>query len=76
MSFTIVDQGSERTITVRVPSIGCGEDRTEIPKPVWDLICIFEDVYSRAKTGTPPSGDACTRKSLHEMAVAQSAPSR
>lgn len=73
MRFTILDQGTERTITLHVPSIGCGEDRPEMPKAVWDLICLFTDLYDRAKAGTPSREDSCGCKSLHEMAVAQQA---
>jgi len=71
MRFTILDQGTEKTITLRVPSIGCGEDRPEIPKAVLDLICVFTDLYQRAKVGNPPSQKSCGCKSLHEMAVVQ-----
>jgi len=71
MRFTIVDQGTERTITLHVPSIGCGEDRSEIPKAVWDLICVFTDLYERAKAGNPPPENSCGCKSLHELATAQ-----
>ncbi len=71
MRFKILDQGTERTITLHVPSIGCGEDRAEIPKAVWDLICVFTDLYQRVKTGSPPSENSCGCKSLHEIAIAQ-----
>jgi hypothetical protein len=71
MRFTILDQGTERTTTLRVPSIGCGEDRPEIPKAVLDLICVFTDLYQRAKVGNSPSQNSCGCKSLHEMAVVQ-----
>lgn len=73
MRFTILDQGTERTIKLHVPSVGCGEDRPEMPKAVWDLICLFTDLYDRAKTGTPSPENSCGCKSLHEMAVAQQA---
>lgn len=71
MRFTILEQGAEKTITLHVPSIGCGEDHLEIPKAVLDLICVFTDLYQRAKVGKPPSENNCGCKSLHEMAIAQ-----
>jgi hypothetical protein len=71
MRFTIPDQATERTITLRVPSIGCGEGRPEIPKAVLDLICVFTDLYQRAKVGKPPTQNSCGCKSLHEMAAVQ-----
>jgi hypothetical protein len=71
MRFTIPDQDTERTITLQVPSIGCGEDRPEIPKAVLDLICVFTDLYQRAKAGKAPTQNGCGCKSLHEMATAQ-----
>jgi len=70
MHFTILDQGTERTITLNVPSLGCGEDRPEMPKAVWDLICLFTDLYDRAKVGTPTPENSCGCESLHEMAGA------
>jgi hypothetical protein len=53
MHFTLFDQGTERTITLQVPSIGWGEDRPEMPEAVWGLICLFADLYDRVKTATP-----------------------
>jgi len=41
MRFTILDQDTERTNTLLIPSIVCGEDRPEMPKAGWDLICLF-----------------------------------
>jgi hypothetical protein len=73
MRFTILDQGTERHITLHVPSIGCGGDRPEMPKAAWDLICLFADLYNRAKAGTLSPEKSCECKSLHEMAVAQQA---
>jgi hypothetical protein len=69
MRFTIFDHGTERIIAVHIPSIGCGEDQPEIPKGVWDLICVFTDLYQRVKTGNPPPENSCGCKSLHEMAI-------
>jgi hypothetical protein len=69
MRLTILDQDSERTMMLDVPSIGCGDDQLEMPKAVWDLMCLFTDLYNRLKTGTPPPHDSCGCKSLHEMAV-------
>jgi len=71
MRFTIFDQGAERTIELRISSIGCGEDRPDMPRAVWDLICLFTDLYERTKTDTPSPENNCGCKSLHEMAVAQ-----
>lgn len=71
MHFTIIDQGTERAITLHIPSIACGEDRPEMPKAVWDLVCLFTDLYNRAKTGTPAPQNGCECKSLHEMVIAQ-----
>jgi hypothetical protein len=34
------------------------------------LICVFTNLYSRVKPGTPPE-NSCGCKSLREMAVAQ-----
>jgi hypothetical protein len=73
MRFTILDQGTERTITLHVPSLGCEENRPEMPRAVWDLICLFTDLYNRAKAGTPTPENSCGCKSLHEMTVAQQA---
>ncbi len=72
MRIIIVDQGTERTIKLHVPSIGCGDDRPEMPKAVWALICLFTDLYNRVRTGTPPE-NRCGCKSLREMAVDQQA---
>jgi hypothetical protein len=74
MRFTFVDHDAERAITLQVPSVGCGE-APEMPKAVWELICLFSDLHSRAKTGTPPQ-EGCGCKALHEMAVADHAESR
>jgi len=71
MRFTILDQDTERTNRLLIPSIVCGEDRPEMPKAGWDLICLFTDLYDRVKTGTPSPENSCGCKSLHEMAVAQ-----
>ena len=71
MRFTILDQGTERTITMHIPPISCGEDRPELPSAVWDLICLFLDVYQRVKVGNPPAQNSCGCRSLHEMALAQ-----
>jgi len=68
MLITIVDEGTERIIMLHGPSIGCGEERPEMQKAVWDLICLFADLYNRAKTGTPPE-NSCGCKSLRELAV-------
>jgi hypothetical protein len=70
MRFTIFDRGTERTITMNVPSLFCG-DRPEMPQAAWDLICVFMDLYHRAKTGNPPPENSCGCKSVEEMAVAQ-----
>jgi hypothetical protein len=70
MRFTVLDQDTERTITLLIPSIVCGEDRPEMPKAGWDLICLFTDLYDRVKTGTPSPENSCGCKSLHEIAVA------
>ena len=76
MRFTILGQDTERTITLLVPYIVCGENRPEVPKAGWVLICLFADLYNRVKAGTPSSQDNCECESLHEMAVAQPAGSR
>src|SRR6266568_4161368 len=73
MRFTILGQDTERTITLLVPYIVCGENRPEVPKAGWVLICLFADLYDRVKAGTPSSQDNCECESLHEMAVAQQA---
>jgi hypothetical protein len=69
MQVTILDQGVERTITLLFPSLSCDKDQPEMPEAAWDLICLFTDVYSRARTGNPPPGTDCGCKSLHAMAV-------
>ncbi len=71
MRFTILNQDTERTNTLLIPYNVCGEDRLEMPKEGWDLICLFADLYDRVKTGTPSPENSCGCKSLHEMAVAQ-----
>ena len=73
MRFTIFDQGAERTIELHIPSIACGEDRPEFPGAIWDLICLFTNLYDRTKTDTPSPENNCGCRSLHEMAVAQQA---
>jgi hypothetical protein len=70
MHFTIIDRGTERTITMHISPIGCG-DRPEMPQAAWDLICVFADLSERARTGNPSPEIGCGCKSLREMAVAQ-----
>jgi len=70
MRFTIFDRGTERTVSVNVPYRFCGV-RPEMPHAAWDLICVFIDLWARAKTGNPPSDNDCGCKSLDEMAVGQ-----
>jgi hypothetical protein len=70
MRFTIFDRGTERSITMHIPSIGCG-DRPEMPQAAWDLICVFADLSERAKTGSPAPENSCGCKSLSEIAVVQ-----
>lgn len=71
MRFTISTQGTARIITLKVPSVGCGEERPGMPKAVSDLVCVFTDLYQSVKTGNPPPQSRCGCKSLHEMAIAQ-----
>jgi hypothetical protein len=68
MRFKIVDQGTVRTITLQTPSLACTEEHPEMPNGVWDLICVFADLYNRVKTGIPPE-NGCGCKALHELAV-------
>ena len=73
MRFTIFDQGTERTIELHIPPIACGDEHPELPEAVWDLICLFTNLYDRTKTDRPSPENDCGCKSLHEMAVAQQA---
>ena len=67
MQFQIVDRHKERNITLQTPVLACTE-LLEMPKGVLDLVCMFGDLYTRAKTGIPPE-NGCGCKSLHEMAI-------
>jgi hypothetical protein len=75
MRFTIVDQGTERTITLQVPSIGCG-DRPEMAAAVWDLMCVFGDLFQGVKVRKLSSENSCGCKSLHDMGVVQDSGAR
>lgn len=70
MRFKIVDRGTERTITLKTSSLACTEKHPEMPKGLWDLICVFADLYNRVKTGVPPE-NGCGCKALHELAVSR-----
>jgi hypothetical protein len=76
MHFQIVDRGKKRTITLQAPLLACTDEDSELPKGVLDLMCVFDDLYERAKTGISPE-NGCDCKSLHEIAVSpQGHPSR
>lgn len=72
MHFEIVAQGRERTITFQASLPACTDEHPELPKGVLDLMCVFDDLYKRVKTGVS-SENGCGCKSLHEMAVSPEA---
>lgn len=65
MRFTITNPG-QLTITLHAPMRTCVDERPEMPSEVWDLMCVFIDLYNRAKTGAP-SENSCGCKPLHKM---------
>jgi hypothetical protein len=68
MTYTLVARnGMKKTITLQIPPITC-HDNLEMPKPVWDLVCLFIHLQDHFKAGA--AGKACGCKSLHEMAAA------
>ena len=70
MRVKIVDQGTERNITLQTPSLACTEEHPKMSNSVWDLICVFADLYTRVKIGIPPKY-GCGCKALHELAVSR-----
>jgi hypothetical protein len=62
-----------RTILLRGSLyIACGEQRPEIPEEVRDLMCLFSDLYARAKSGSEPDGH-CGCKSLKDLTAERKA---
>lgn len=70
MCITVVDQGSQRNITLKAPPFTCAQGPAEMPQPAWVWMCMFTDLYNRAKQGAPPQ-HTCGCQSLHEMATVQ-----
>jgi hypothetical protein len=68
MHFQIFDRRKERNITLQAPVLACTDEHPEMPKGALDLVCMFSDLYTRAKTGVSPE-NGCGCKSLHEMAI-------
>ena len=66
--FSISREKTEQTITLQnIPGIYCGDKPARVEEAVWDLICLFNDLYGRAKSGGESSGN-CGCKSLNDMA--------
>jgi len=67
MMFSI--PGEQRMFTLEgFLYLSCQDGRQDMPPTVEDLICLFGDLYSRAKTGAAPA-DGCGCKSLHELVI-------
>jgi hypothetical protein len=67
--FSISQEKTAKTITLQnIPGIYCGDKPAQVEEAVWDLICLYGDLYTRAKTGNDSSSGQCGCKSLKDMA--------
>ena len=70
--FSISREGGEQDVVVRnIPAIFCRERPARVEDAVWDLICLYGDLYTRAKSGKDSSTGECGCKSVKEMVVSQ-----
>lgn len=68
--FSISQEKREQKVTVQnIPGVYCGEKPARVEEAVWDLICLYGDLYARAKSGNDSSSGNCGCKSLNDMAV-------
>ena len=73
MEVFILRETKQRRVIVSGPlSLTCAPSQPEIPETVRDLICLFGDLYERAKSGKESGDPSCRCKSLHEMSVSGS----
>jgi hypothetical protein len=70
MRFTILNHGTEKTITLHVPLLECGDVPEGESKSVRDLVCLYAELASHVKSGMPTES-SCGCKSLREMATTQ-----
>lgn len=71
MCFVYVQAGKQRSFALRgFLYSSCEENQPRKDRNVQNLICLFGDLYSRAKNGTPPS-EGCGCKSLHDISVGE-----
>jgi len=67
--FSIAREKTEQKITLRnIPGIYCGDKPAQVEEAVWDLICLYRDLYARAKSRDQLSSGNCGCKSLNDMA--------
>jgi hypothetical protein len=67
--FSISQEKTEQKITLQnIPGIYCGDKPAQVEEAVWDLICLYRDLYARAKSGDKLSSGNCGCKSLNDMA--------
>ncbi len=71
MTYAFVARdGMKKTVTLQI-SPTCPNDKQEMPKPAWDLICLFMHLQAHFKAGG--AENTCGCESLHEMAAAPDA---
>ena len=62
--------GKEQTVTLHnVPSLACNEVTPELTPTQHDLVCLFSELYGRAKSGEAPADASCGCATLHAMAA-------
>jgi hypothetical protein len=70
--FSIFQEKTQRTVTAHnIPGLLCGDRPAQVEDAVWDLICLFRDLYARAKTGSDSRAGGCGCRSVDEMIAAK-----
>jgi hypothetical protein len=70
--LSIAREKTEQEITLQnIPGIYCGEKPAEVEEAVWDLICLYGDLYERAKGSHELRSGNCGCRSLSDMANAK-----
>jgi len=71
--FSVSHEKTAQTITLKnIPGISCGEKPAQVEEAVWDLLCLYNYLYTRAKGGNDSSVGDCGCKSLKDMAESNS----
>ncbi len=67
--FSMSQEGGQQSVTVHnIPALFCGEKPARVEEAVWDLICLYLDLYATSENGNESKSDNCGCKSLNDMA--------